>query len=84
MAHRPVDLVEVNHIGLQPLQAVVAGLRDVRCSQVCAALAYPGHAPGGTSHFGGQHQLGSGRRIFGQPAADDGFGRAIGFDPGGH
>ena len=44
IAGRPVQLVEVNHIGLQAAQAVVAGRFDVCGCDIHGAATNPGHA----------------------------------------
>ena len=56
MALRPVDLAEVDHIGLQAAQAAFARGNDVRRCHALA-FAHPGHATRRASHLGGQHQL---------------------------
>ena len=78
MARRPVNLVEVNHISVQALEAVVAGADDVRRGQISAAAANPGHAARRTCHFGRQNQFAACRRIFCKPVAQDGFRGAKG------
>ena len=57
MAHRPVDLVEVNHICLQAAQAVFAGLDDVLRRQVRTAIAHPVQATCRSGDLGGQCPL---------------------------
>jgi hypothetical protein len=52
----PVDLVQVDHVGLQALQAGVARGHDVG-RRHAAAGAHPGHAARRAGHLGGQHQL---------------------------
>jgi hypothetical protein len=79
----PVDLVEVDHIGLQPAQAAFARGNDVRGGHALV-LAHPGHAAGRPRHLGGQHQLFAGAWILLEPVADDGFGRAAGLGLGRH
>ncbi len=83
MALGPMDLVQVNDIGLQALQAGVARGQDVLG---CHALTrtHPRHSPRWTGHFGGQHDALAHARVLGQPTANDGFRRSIGFGPGGH
>ena len=84
MAHRPVDLIQVNHVGLQALETGVAGFGDVRRGQVVAAAAHPAHAACRAGHFGGQHQLLARARIFFKPVAQDFFGEVEGFSACGH
>ena len=83
MALRPVDLVEVDHIGLQATQAAFARGNDVRRCHALA-FAHPGHATRRASHLGGQHQLLAGTGVLGKPVADDGFCRAKSLGPCGH
>ena len=84
MAHRPVDLVEVDHVGLHSLEAGVAGFGDVRWGQVVAAAPHPAHAACRAGHFGGQHQLVARARIFFKPVAQDFFGDVEGLSSRGH
>ena len=77
MALGPVDLVEVDHIGLQAAQAAVAGGQDVLPGQA-RAFADPGHATGRARHLGRQHQFFAGTGVLSEPVANKGFGRATG------
>ena len=83
MALGPVDLVEVDHIGLQAAQAGVAGGHDVR-RRHALALTHPRHAARWAGHLAGQHHLVAQPRVGLEPVADDGLGGAIGFGAGGH
>ena len=74
----PVNLVKINHIGLQAFQAGIARSLDV-LRRHARAFPNPGHAARRASHLGGKHQLLPHARIVGQPVADDLLGRAKGF-----
>jgi hypothetical protein len=69
-----VNLVEVNHIGLQPGQTAIARGQDVGSRQIALAAPNPGHAARGTRHLGRNHQLLAQPRARGQPVAHDDFG----------
>ena len=85
VARGPVDLVKVNHVGLQAFERGVARLDDVRRGQaIGAAIADPVHATGWAGQLGGQYQFLPGSGVLGEPVADDGLGRAIGLGAGGH
>jgi hypothetical protein len=73
----PVDLVQVDHIGLQPAQAGVARGHDVGRRHATAG-AHPGHAARRARDLGGQHHLLARARVFRKPVADDGLGGATG------
>ena len=78
---RPVDLVEVDAIGLQAPKAGLAGLRDVGPVQVGAPAAYP-VAPAGAGDLGGDHEPVA--VVAGKPAAEILLGPALGFGPRRH
>ena len=84
VAVRPVDLVEVDDIGLQPLQAGVAGLRDLGRREVGAAVAHPVHVARGSGHLGRQHDALAHSGAAREPVADDGLGGAVGLAPRRH
>ena len=77
VARRPVQLVQVDDVGLQPLQAAFAGSDDVVGSDVGAAVAQPfiaAHRPG---RLGGQHDARAHPGALAQPVADETFGVAV-------
>src|SRR5690606_2714726 len=78
---RPVDLVDVDVVDLQPLQAEVHRLGDVGGGDVGAAAADP-VAPTRAGDLGGDHQLAA--RAPAQPAAEVGLGAALGGGVGRH
>ena len=78
MAFGPMDLVEIDHVGLQPAQAGLAGAHDVvRCQTL--AFADPGHAARWAGHLARQHHALAYARPAGEPAPQNGLGGAIGF-----
>ena len=81
VARRPVNLVEVDHLGLQAAQAALAGFDDAGLAHLGAQ---PGHATRRAGHLGGQHHLLPRARVAGEPVADDGFRRTAGFGLGRH
>ena len=83
MALRPVNLVQVDDIGLQTLQAGVARSHDV-FGRHAIAFTHPRHTTRRACDFGGQHDFLPRTRALGQPVANDGFCRAKRFCFGGH
>ena len=83
MALGPVNLVEVNHLRLQALQAGIARANNV-CGRHARAFANPGHAARRAGHLGGQRELLAHSRAGLEPASDDGLCRAKGGGAGGH
>jgi hypothetical protein len=83
MALGPVDLVEVDHLGLQALKTGVAGANNVIRRQA-RAFTNPGHAARGAGHLAGQRDLIAHAGAGLEPAADDGFRRTTGGLAGRH
>ena len=83
MALWPMNLVQVDHIGLQATQAGVTRVQDV-LPRHASALAHPGHATRGARHLGRQHQLLARTRIFGKPVANEGLRQAASVSGGRH
>jgi hypothetical protein len=79
-----VDLVEIDHVGAQPLQAVVAGLDDLGSGQVGTAVAHPVHVARWPGDLGREHHLGAHAGPAREPAAEDALGRAVGLAPHRH
>ena len=77
IARRPVQLVQVDDLGAQPLQAGLAGRDDVVGGDIGAAVAQPFIAAHRTGRLGGQHDARAHFGALGQPAADETFGFAI-------
>ena len=84
VARGPMQLVEVNHIGLQSAQTAFAGFDDVLCAHIHRPAAHPGHAARGAGHFGRQNKLLAHAGVFGKPVAQKGFGDLKGFRPWRH
>ena len=84
VARGPVQLVEVNHVGVEALQAAVASGHDVCRRQIHGPAAHPGHAARGAGHFGGDRELLAQLRVFGDPVADIGLGDLKGLGARGH
>jgi len=79
-----VDLIQVDVVGLQAAQAVLAGRDDVVRREVLAAVADPGGAARGAGDLGGQHQAFACARTAGEPVAEDALGGAVGLGTCGH
>jgi hypothetical protein len=74
---RPVELIEVHVVGLQPPQAVVDGLLDVDPVQPRLAVADVGEARARAVHLGGDDDPVA-LAARGQPVADDLLGAPVG------
>ncbi|MNJ33806.1 hypothetical protein D3C77_284960 [compost metagenome] len=77
-AFGPVQLVEVDPVGLQALEAVVQGGDDVLAVVLELAVANVADAVAGAGHLAGQDPVGAVAAGL-EPVADDAFGGGVGF-----
>ena len=78
-----MDLVEVNHVGLQAFQTAFTRTDDVVRAEVGTAAPNPGHIARGAGYFGGNDQFLPCARRPGQPIPQDFFSGVVRFGPGG-
>ena len=78
---RPVDLVEVDIVGLEPPEALVHRLLDLRARQLAgrAVVPEPGHLRA-ADHLGGQHDPVAPAAAL-EPGSDDALGRPLRLRP---
>ena len=84
VAHRPVDLVQVDHVGFQACERIVAGLHEVGRRHIGLAAAHPVHAARRPGDLARQHDALARAGTGLEPVAEKTFGGTVGLAPRRH